>query len=576
MKNLALTSIAAGLLLAPAYGKVSFSLDIEALAKSGGTALSNSGLLVLVVDAGGDGMFSLPSEGSLVGGDDEVVATWDLAEAGPGTSDLTLLTEGGVTWGANWDAGEKLGLFWFPNLSTGSAMPSASEEFGFFTAANGLVSGDSWTMPSNGTLLHSLKLFTASATKLVMAGMGEVPDGVGVASYAVGQTPATPTSPTIAVANNGASIVVSWSGGNAAGGGYIIQRRASGSGDSGWRTVGVTDGAGPFTDNSITPGGAYDYQLIAMNGFQTASSSPEAIIALRSRITNLSSRAAMKSGLLAPIMGIAVQGSEPLRVISNAVGPSMGGTLAKPEDTYLQVKYGINPNPGEINPTLFANDDWELNDDYTAQQITDAITSVGGTQLKTGFKDASLILDVEERAGGYVLPVRDPSGAESICSLQVYDLSFKEDPEIDSRLTSLSTRAYVGTGPERLIGSFFVNGAVPMTVAIRAKGPAVINRSATDNLTSENVLDDPQLVLRKVGTAGDLATNDNWEDQEAYTKAEILEMEDRAGLISFEDGSKDSTIIIELEPNNLYSVIVSGVDSEVGITVLEIYEVPAQ
>src|SRR4030095_17108356 len=72
-----------------------------------------------------------------------------------------------------------------------------------------------------------------------------------------------------------------------------------------------------------------------------------------------------------------------------------------------------------------------------------------------------------------------------------------------SQLTNISTRAFVQTGDNVIIGGFIVDGNAPKRVIIRAIGPELIPFGIPDPLA------DPTLELHD-STGALIASNDNW------------------------------------------------------------------
>ena len=570
MRNVLAGILAAGLLVSASQAKVSFSLDIELLENDGNVALSDDGLLVLVVDSGDDG-FTLPSAGSF---GEDVVASWDLATAGQNSSSVTLLTQGGVAYGLDWDLGDDLALLWFPNLDAGET-PQASEVYGVFADSNGLTSGDDWEMPADGALLHGLKLFTSGATELVS--IGDLPAGVGVAAFTVGGTEPTDAfapSP-LTLVNSGASIDVSWPN-NGSGLGYIVQRRKTGS--SVWETVGFADsGDTMINDGSgVQPGVNYEYQLLALGGLSAFAGPTLAIQSLRSRIINIAARGFMGDDVVGRRgVGLAVTGTEEMPVLIQAVGPSMGiPNVALPSDTLLTLFYGIKPDSAPSRQ-IDENDDWD-EDAAEGLDILAAQNKYGAFVMQDELGDSALLASVGQIVGGYTSRVVNPLSGGGVSSLQVYDLNYLEDTPADARLTGLASRGRVGVGFETLRGSFIINGEVPMRVIVRANGPKLRDLAPDDLFDETNTLNDPNLtVLRLVaGVWEPYDMNDDWDDRsDGFTKEEINGLAGSVGLTPFDDGSADSIVIGTFDPGT-YTAIINGVGGTVGVATVEIYEVP--
>ena len=88
--------------------------------------------------------------------------------------------------------------------------------------------------------------------------------------------------------------------------------------------------------------------------------------------------------------------------------------------------------------------------------------------------------------------------------VEVYDL----DLSVDSKLANISTRGFVQTGDNVLIGGVIVLGESDASVIIRAIGPTLADA------VPEGVLADPVLELHD--SNGDLITsNDNWKEQDS-------------------------------------------------------------
>src|SRR5207302_822938 len=72
-------------------------------------------------------------------------------------------------------------------------------------------------------------------------------------------------------------------------------------------------------------------------------------------------------------------------------------------------------------------------------------------------------------------------------------------------LANISTRAFVQTGDNVMIGGFIITGSGQKKVIVRAIGPSLVNFGITDPLQ------DPTLELHD-GTGALITSNDNWMD----------------------------------------------------------------
>ena len=147
-----------------------------------------------------------------------------------------------------------------------------------------------------------------------------------------------------------------------------------------------------------------------------------------------------------------------------------------------------------------------------------------------------------------------------VALVEVYDLS----PDTDSILGNISTRSFVQTGDNVMIGGFIVQGSAPKTVIIRAIGPELIPFGVP------NVLLNPTLELHN--SAGALiASNDNWQTTiigGIITQNQVQDISDSGRAPT--DG-RESAIIATLPAGN-YTAIVRGVNGTTGIALVEVYD----
>ena len=122
-------------------------------------------------------------------------------------------------------------------------------------------------------------------------------------------------------------------------------------------------------------------------------------------------------------------------------------------------------------------------------------------------------------------------------------------------LVNLSTRAFIGTGEEVMIGGFIVQGTQPMTVVVRAIG----NSLAASGVSGPN--EDPMIELRSA--SGLLQNNDDWVDGA-----------DRETIASYgldPTGSREAAVIATLQPGS-YTVTVRGYENVTGVGLIELYD----
>jgi hypothetical protein len=246
-------------------------------------------------------------------------------------------------------------------------------------------------------------------------------------------------------------------------------------------------------------------------------------------LRNIATRAPVGLGDNALIGGFIITGTDQKTIVVRGIGPSLGfaGVLADP---VIEVYDGA----GVLRAT---NDNWE--EAATRQEIIDSGLAPSNSL------EAALWGVVNP--GTYTVVVRGKNGGTGIGLFDVYDL----DGKANSRLANISTRAFVQTGNEVMIGGFIVLGQDSQKVIARAIGPS---------LAIPGALNDPTLELRDENGVL-LAANDNWRsDQESDIIA--------TGIPPSNDS--ESAIVRDLAPGN-YTAIVRGSQDSTGIAVVEVY-----
>jgi hypothetical protein len=124
---------------------------------------------------------------------------------------------------------------------------------------------------------------------------------------------------------------------------------------------------------------------------------------------------------------------------------------------------------------------------------------------------------------------------------------------------NISTRAYVGTGDNALIGGFIVQGSANKRVIVRAIGPSI----QSNGLPLPGTLADPTLELHDAN-GNVIDSNDNWQDDQNQA-AQIQ----TAGLAPSDP--RESALAETLSPSN-YTAIVRGKGGSTGNALVEIYD----
>jgi len=275
-----------------------------------------------------------------------------------------------------------------------------------------------------------------------------------------------------------------------------------------------------------------------------------------STLGNISTRAFVQTGDDVMIGGFVVQGTEPKRVIIRAIGPELAhhGVPNVLADPTLELHDGTGA-------LIASNDNWHetiIGGIITSQQWVDILNS---GYVPGDTRESAIIAELP--AGNYTAIVRGVNATTGVALVEVYALS----SETNSILGNISTRAFVQTGDNVMIGGFIVQGAQPKRVIIRAIGPEL----GAPPYNVPNALADPTLELHD-RTGALIASNDNWQSTiigGIITANQVREIQ--ASGYAPSDG-RESAIIAFLPPGH-YTAIVRGVNNTTGLALVEVYDV---
>ena len=274
-----------------------------------------------------------------------------------------------------------------------------------------------------------------------------------------------------------------------------------------------------------------------------------------SQLGNISTRAFVQTGDNAMIGGFIVQGIQPKRVIIRAIGPELTrfGVPNVLADPILELHDGSG--------TLIAsNDSWQhtiIGGIITSDQVLD-IRSSG--HVPRDARESAIIADLP--AGNYTAIVRGVNDTTGVALVEAYDL----DPDSNSLLGNISTRSFVQTGDNVMIGGFIVQGTQPKKVIVRGIGPEL----GAPPYNIPDALANPTLELHN-GTGDLIASNDNWR---ATIIGGIITSDQVRDILrsGYAPGDRrESAIIAELPAGN-YTAIVRGVNNTTGVALVEVYD----
>jgi hypothetical protein len=185
------------------------------------------------------------------------------------------------------------------------------------------------------------------------------------------------------------------------------------------------------------------------------------------------------------IGGFIITGTDPKNVVIRGIGPSLSNFgIANPlQDPTLELH--------NSNSVIASNDDWQ-----TAANASQIPTSLQPTDSR----ESAILITLQP--GSYTAIVSGKNGTTGVGLVEVYDL----DQATTSKLANISTRGFVDTGENVLIGGFIVGGGNGSArVIIRAIGPSLTQFGVS------GALSDPTLELHD-GNGVTITTNDNWKD----------------------------------------------------------------
>jgi plastocyanin len=250
---------------------------------------------------------------------------------------------------------------------------------------------------------------------------------------------------------------------------------------------------------------------------------------------NISTRLEVRTGDQVLIGGFIIDGDVPKRVVLRAIGPSLGA-------------FGV-PNPlADPVLELHASDGTLItpNDNWRDTQQAD----IEATGLQpTNDLESAIVTTLDP--GSYTAIVSGKNGTVGVGLVEGYDV----DQAANSQLANISTRGFVETGTNVMIGGFILGGGgKEVDVVVRALGPSLTAFGVTGALA------DPTLELHDENGAL-IQDNDNWKDTQ---QAEI----EATGLQPTND--MESAIFQTLAPG-AYTAIVAGKDDLTGVALVEVY-----
>jgi hypothetical protein len=238
------------------------------------------------------------------------------------------------------------------------------------------------------------------------------------------------------------------------------------------------------------------------------------------------------------IGGFIITGNANKSVGVRGIGPSLiqfgvGGVLSDPT---LEVR-------DSNNALLFANDNWQ---DNTAQATQ--LTTLGLAPQDA--KESGIVATLPP--GAYTAVLAGKNQGTGVGLLEIYDTN----AAADAQLANISTRGFVLSGNNVMIGGFILGGDSNSRVAVRGLGPSLTQFGLNPALS------DPTLELHD-GNGTTLVANDDWLS-DSVSASQLS----ASGLAL--TNPKESGIFASLPPG-AFTAILAGKNGGIGIGLVEIY-----
>lgn len=241
------------------------------------------------------------------------------------------------------------------------------------------------------------------------------------------------------------------------------------------------------------------------------------------------------------IGGFIITGNATKNVAVRGIGPSLAAFGIS--DALADPTLELRASNGEV---MLQNDNWQ-DDPMQASQLTAHGVAPANS------KESGFVAPLQP--GAYTAILAGKNQRTGVGVVEIFDI----DGAANSQLGNISTRGFVRTEENVMIGGFILGGSSNNTrVALRGIGPSLAQFGL------DPVMADPTLELRD-NNGVILVSNDNWQDDQvsaAQLSAAGLPLSD----------PKESGIFTSLPPGQ-FTAILAGKNGGTGIALVEIYNV---
>jgi hypothetical protein len=287
---------------------------------------------------------------------------------------------------------------------------------------------------------------------------------------------------------------------------------------------------------------SYSFTITARNGVSPIATQDFTLIVTQTpanaTLVNISTRLLIQTGAKVGIGGFIITGTDAKKVLIRGLGPTLTsfGVPNALQDPVLELHDGTGA-------VVISNDDWKIPQE----------TDIAATGLAPPDDHESGIL-LTLQPGSYTVIESGKNSTSGVGLIELYDL----DALANAHLSNISTRGFVQTGANVMIGGFIVSGANgSVNLIVRALGPSLAQFGVPSPLP------DPRLGLYDAnGTL--IMSNDNWKDSQQVAIQ-------NSGFKPPND--LDSAILVTLPTGN-YTAIVTGKNGGTGVGLVEVYRLP--
>jgi len=280
----------------------------------------------------------------------------------------------------------------------------------------------------------------------------------------------------------------------------------------------------------VGPGGVQEFVLATAELYYTTQ------LDTTQPLLNISTRARVSTQDQVLIGGFIITGAQDKTVLIRGIGPSLTtfGIAMPLADPTLELH-------DHTSALITSNDNWR-----DSQQAEIQATGLAPSS------DSESVIHATLAPGAYTAVLRGKAMTTGTGLVEVYDV----DQNPNTQITNLSTRGFVGTGDDVMIGGMIFHGSpgTAYRILLRAIGPSLASMGVATPLL------DPALSLYDAN-GSIITTDDNWRD---FQQSEIA----ATGLAPTDE--RESAVIVTL-PAGAYTAIVRGVNGTTGVGLVEVF-----